>query len=261
MNLSGKIIGGVIGFFVAGPIGALLGVLIGHQFDQQAGGGHDSEAVRQAFFSTTFSVMGHLAKVDGRVSEHEIGMARAVMAHMNLDEAQRQRAIGYFEQGKQADFPLDEVLTNFRRQCHRRRDLMRMFVEIQLQAAMADGDITAAERGIIERIATHLGVAQWEIRQLEALLRAGRSQQHSGKSQAPRGNRDAELRDAYYVLGVEQSASDSEVKRAYRKLMSQHHPDKLAAKGLPEQMMRLAQEKAQDITIAYDTVKEARGMK
>lgn len=265
MNWWGKLIGGALGFAIGGPIGALLGVAIGHGFDGKAalnwselGNGADAGRVQTVFFTSVFSVMGHLAKADGRVSEREIGMARAVMQHMRLNRDQTEAAIRLFSEGKRPGFPLEEVLAQFKREC-RQRMLYRMFLEIQLQAAMADGAINADERQVLQRICAVLGIGEWELEQLEALIRMqqGRAGGAGGRT-APR--RD-EVAEAYRVLGVEKSAGDAEVKRAYRKLMSQHHPDKLAAKGLPEEMLQGAQERAQEITRAYDVVKEARGMK
>ncbi len=261
MNWWGKVIGGALGFAVGGPIGALIGVAIGHGFDGKSPldwrdmNSADAGRVQTVFFTTVFSVMGHLAKSDGRVSEREIAMARAVMAHMNLQSAQAEAAMRLFTEGKRPDFPLDEVLTQFKRECRLRRDLFITFLEIQLQAALADGEINADERQVLQRVCAGLGVSEAVLHQLEALLRM--QQQRGG---TPRPQQDL-LADAYQVLGVTKAASDAEVKRAYRKLMSQHHPDKLVAKGLPEEMLRVAQEKAKDITRAYDLVKEARGMK
>lgn len=262
MNWWGKLIGGALGFVIGGPIGALIGVVIGHGFDDKQGldwqdTGAGAERVQTVFFTATFSVMGHIAKADGRVSEHEIQMARAVMAHMNLSEAQTEAAIRLFNEGKRADFPLDAVMQQFRQECQRRLNLLRMFLEIQLQAAMADGEINPAERQALERICAHLGISPYDLQQLEALIRM---QQRRGRAQPPRARADG-VAEAYRVLGVERGANDAEIKKAYRRLMSRHHPDKLAAKGLPEEMMRVAQEKAQEITKAYDIVKEARGIK
>lgn len=273
MNWWGKLIGGTLGFMIGGPIGALLGVVLGHGFDGQraprdwsgAAMGNNSR-VQTVFFTTTFSVMGHLAKADGRVSESEIQMARNIMRHMNLKEDQVQAAIRLFNEGKQPDFPLDDILQQFRQECGRRLGLMQMFLEIQVQAAMADGVITPAERRILDRMCAVLGLPVSVIRQIEALIRMqqGRAGQQqyggAGDAHSQAARRPDAVADAYGVLGVEPSAGDAEVKKAYRRLMSRHHPDKLAAKGLPEEMMRVAQEKAQEITRAYDIVKEARGM-
>ena len=143
----GKVVGGALGFILGGPLGALLGTVLGHNLDkgfaslkgvEELDPG-ERERVQTAFFTATFSVMGHVAKADGRVSEREIALASAIMSQMELSGEVRQAAVGLFNEGKSPDFRLDEVLDQFRRECHRRRTLMQMFLEIQIQAAYADG--------------------------------------------------------------------------------------------------------------------------
>lgn len=262
LNWWGKLIGGTLGFVLGGPIGVLIGVVVGHHFDQPASGnwqaGADTAARAQAtFFTATFSVMGYLAKSDGRVSEHEIRLAREVMRHMRLDAAQTDAAMRLFGEGKQAGFPVDEVLDQFRRECRGRRDLIHVFLQIQVQAALADGVMDQQERTALTDIAGRLGVSQPELQQIislvEAFMRHG-----GGASGAPRTD---ELAEAYSILGVSRDSDDAVVKRAYRKLMSEHHPDKLVSRGLPEEMMRIAEEKTVEIRAAYERIKTARGMK
>lgn len=262
----GKIAGFILGMLLTRSfIGAFIGMLVGHfLFDRQGGFiGADPAEVQKAFFETTFSVMGHVAKSDGRVSENEIRMARAIMDHLRLSTARAEAAMHLFNDGKRADFPLDETMQRFLRVCRHRRDLHRIFIEIQLQAALADGGIGDAERLVLERVAGHLGIPAWELRQLEALIIAARrrSPGGGGAGGAPRGAVKASLDDAYAVLGVARAASDAEVKKAYRRLMSRHHPDKLAAKGLPDDMREVAEQKTREIRAAYEQVREARGMK
>ncbi len=260
MSWWGKVIGGAFGFMLGGPLGAVLGAAFGHQFDKGLDGVDrealapgDTERVQVAFFTATFSVMGHMAKADGQVTRDEIALAQAVMARMELTPPMRQAAIRLFDQGKQAGFPLDDVLDQFRREAHRRRNLLRMFLEIQLQAALADGTLHAAERRVLERVCERLGLARAERDALEAAFRAERHHQRTRPTQPP------VLADAYAILGVDERAGDAEVKRAYRRLLSQHHPDKLVAKGLPEEMMKLATQKTHEIRQAYEAVREARG--
>ena len=138
---------------------------------------------------------------------------------------------------------------------------MRMFLEIQLQAALADGKLDASERQILQHIFDLLGFSQQEFEHLLAMVMAARDYASGGWERATGSQRVDVLKQAYGVLGVDASASDAEVKKAYRRLMSQHHPDKLVAKGLPEEMMKIATEKAQEIRAAYDQVKQARGMR
>ncbi|MFQ5643900.1 MAG: co-chaperone DjlA, partial [Thiogranum sp.] len=265
MSWWGKFLGGTFGYLLAGPLGALIGAALGHNFDKGLGsnlGGQfkpgAQERVQTAFFTTLFSVMGHLAKADGRVSRDEIELARDVMRRMNLNEQMREAAIGLFNQGKQPDFPLRDVLFQFRRECHRRRNLMQMFVEILMHAAHADGALDSAEREVLEQVRQVLGFSAREFQHIEALVRNARHFGGGGFGGDAGVSPGASLHEAYEILGVDETASDAEVKKAYRRLMNQHHPDKLVAKGLPEEMIRLATEKTQEIKRAYDLVKESR---
>jgi len=267
MSWWGKIIGGSFGFMLGGPIGALFGAALGHNLDKGLGqfaGGETfgpgvKERVQGVFFTATFSVMGHIAKSDGRVSEDEIAIANELMRQLNLGDDMKSTARRLFSEGKADDFPLDDVLQQFRKECHRRDTLMRMFLEMQIHAAYADGVLHPAERKVLEHICQVLGFSQHEFNHLEAMVRA----QHGmgGGGRGPDTSGGLSLSDAYAVLDVDSSADDATVKKAYRRLMSQHHPDKLVAKGLPEEMMQVAKEKTQEIKAAYDVIKKARGMK
>jgi DnaJ like chaperone protein len=271
MSWWGKLVGGTFGFVLGGPLGAVLGAVLGHQFDRGMrqlathGAPGDTlgsrERTQAAFFTATFSVMGHLAKADGRVSESEISFARAVMDQMALDSEQRKLAIKLFNAGKQADFPFDDALDQFRRECRRRHTLMQMFLEIQLQAAYADGELHTHERARLVRMFERLGFSRREFEHLDALVRAARH--FGGRARGGVGQPSAQHLDkeAYEVLGVSPQSDDATVKRAYRRLMNQHHPDKLVAKGMPEEMIKLATEKTQEIKAAYERIRAARAAK
>ncbi|MGR8932967.1 MAG: co-chaperone DjlA [Gammaproteobacteria bacterium] len=275
MTWLGKFIGGAFGFLMGGPLGAILGAAVGHQFDTgmikmqaldddlQPG---DRHRIQMAFFTATFSVMGHIAKADGRVSQAEIDLAKRVMDQMHLSGEMRQTAINLFQEGKSSNFPLDEALEQFRRECHRRTNLLRMFIEIQIQIALADGYLHQDEEHLLLHICTRLGISRFEYEaiklQLQAQQRFYQRQYHyqaGGQSGAVKSS--SQLEDAYAALGLKPSAGDDEVKKVYRRLLSQHHPDKLVSKGLPEEMMTLAKEKTQQITKAYEIIQQARSNK
>ena len=268
MVWQGKALGALVGVIAAGPVGALFGTFIGHLFDVQAESVRDDGAndaasaaspvqVQEAFFRATFLTMGHLAKADGRVSEDEIRAARAMMGEFRLGEREVQLAIELFTQGKSREFPLEPLLRELRAICRRRPDLCRMFVQIQLQTALWGGGLNNAAREVLARVCAALGVSAYEVVQMEALLRM--QQQASYRPEArPAVDRVAQ---AYEVLGVARTASDAEVTKAYRRLMNQNHPDKLVAKGLPESMMKVAEEKTRQIRAAYELLRDARGMK
>lgn len=259
MSWWGKAVGGTVGFMLGGPLGALLGAAAGHQFDKQPSATPEptsDERLQSAFFTATFSVMGHLAKADGQVSQDEIRLASQVMDRLSLSPHLRELARHLFAKGKDADFPLDDVLGQLASET-RSRNVLRMFVEIQVFAAYADGQMHHAERLILERVSAHLGFSSSELKQVEALVQAEIQHDFSG----PRNTQHGSLADAYALLGIAAEVDDAQVKRAYRRLMSQHHPDKLVSKGLPEEMMKLATAKAQQIKGAYERVKDSRGMR
>ncbi|MGC3979999.1 MAG: co-chaperone DjlA [Steroidobacteraceae bacterium] len=256
----GKLIGALIGLFAGrGLAGAIIGAFIGHLFDVERSQGkatRGAQQVQQVFFRVTFQLMGHVAKADGRVSEQEIQAARAMMAQFRLSEAEVRRAIELFSAGKAADFPLNEALRELAAASGNRTDLRLMFVQIQLQTALLGGGLNPASRAILQRCCAVLGISATQFAQMESMLRM---QGHAGDATQRRSA--SSLSEAYQVLGVSSSASDAEVTKAYRRLMSQNHPDKLVAKGLPESMMKAAEEKTRSVLAAYEVICEARGIK
>lgn len=310
MTIWGKVIGFFLGWFVMGPLGSLIGLMIGALFDKGLYKNLHSiprshtESVQKAFFTATFSVMGHLAKADGRVSVDEIRAAEDIMTKLELDDVLRKEAIHLFNQGKSSHYDLEKHLALLWQECHKHHDLLRFFIEIQLQAALSDGDLNKAEEKILLLICKRLRVSPHEFEDLIQRQWASqafyqwyenfeqghfRGQQRDYSSYGSYGTHDSytdntdynyqrqqyqnqrrrayqqapqsSLQDAYGVLGISKEASEAEIKKAYRRLMNQHHPDKLVSRGLPEEMLKLAQEKTQQIRAAYDLIREARGFR
>jgi DnaJ like chaperone protein len=134
-----------------------------------------------------------------------------------------------------------------------------MFVEIQVQAAFADGVYDAKEETLLLDICAQLGVSRFEYQVIKGQVQAQHRFQQSSEQFHTSKSGLSKLDDAYAVLGVTATDDNAAVKKAYRRLMSQHHPDKLVAKGLPEEMMQMAKQKTQQIRKAYETVRETRG--
>lgn len=257
----GKLLGAIFGFFAAGPFGAVMGLVIGHFFDKglaglQGGMRPDPEA-EHVFFATVFTLMGQLAKADGRVSEAEIDGAETLMAELGLSAELRREAIDLFKRGAAPDFDMEPQLAKFLRHCAVHPGLRNLLFEYLVALALADGVLDAAEQELLRRISGHLGFHPAQFEQLLAMLRAQQRfyQRAGGAQQAPQS--DA-LADAYRALGVEPDADDRAVKAAFRRLMSQHHPDKLIAQGVPEEMVKMATAKTQEIQAAYALIERAR---
>ena len=266
MNWTGKIIGMILGLTLFGPVGLIVGLFLGHLADiglfRRLLQGHLSSQsqhtkVQDIFFNTTFIIMGYVAKSDGRVSENEIRAARQIREQMNLNDQMKREAIHLFTEGKDSNFNLTMTLKRLKQACYFQPSLLRVFLEMQVQMAYADGQlISPQKRQMLQSICQQLGVGGFNFDQFEQRFRA--EQNYQRHRQSPRQNPIQYLNEAYRVLGVSSKASDAEVKKAYRRLMSRHHPDKLIAKGLPPEMIKIATQKTQQIKKAYEQICKAR---
>ena len=270
MSITGKVIGAILGLLLfRNPWGALIGAICGHFYDQsatparRAGAGWSPLEIGERFFTATFEVMGHVAKADGRVSETEIAAARKVMTELRLDGVQIQAAIVHFTRGKSPDFDLETTMEKFASACAHRPDLLRVFLEVQVRAALEGVDMQGAARTAVQRVAELLDVSRLELAHMEAVLRIRREQFRNGGRNGYSGNQPPprsgmQLGAAYQILEVDSKATDDEVAKAYRRQLSKHHPDKLKANGLPESMLEHAKQRTQQIIQAYELIKSTR---
>ena len=251
------LIGGLIGYAMGRWSGAIIGALVVWLLTRSVRVSVFGAArlIQSQFLESTFAVMGAICKADGRVCEAEIRIAESPFDRLHLHGETRESAKRAFNRGKAPGFDLDAEVRAFAQATHGQRVLHQMFLQIQLSAIVADGEAHAAEREMLKRVARGLGLSDFELAQLEALLRGGMGGGTAGGTRAP--SRD-QVADAYRVLGVAADASDAELKKAYRRLMSQNHPDKLAAKGLPESMREMAEQKTREITAAYELIERTR---
>jgi DnaJ like chaperone protein len=271
MSITGKLVGAILGLLLfRNPWGAIIGIILGHFYDQSVSAGRRRtpqglNQVRERFFSATFEVMGHVAKADGRVSEAEIAAARKVMADLRLDGAQIHAAIAHFTRGKNPGFDVVDAVRDFREVCADQPEMLRVFLEFQVRAALEGVDMQGPARAAIQRVAELLDVSRLELAHMEAVLRLRREQFRNnggngqGTGQAP-PKPGMKLDAAYQVLEVDAKASNEEVAKAYRRQLSKHHPDKLKANGLPDSMLEHAKQRTQQIIEAFELIKSTRGM-
>ncbi|MFQ1022964.1 co-chaperone DjlA [Avibacterium paragallinarum] len=286
MSFIGKLLGFFIGYRFGGFFGGLVGAYLGHLADKklyELGSVNSSffkrkETRQSLFMQTTFAVLGHLSKSKGRVTQDDIALANNLMNQMNLDDKGRKLAQEAFNRGKYPNFPLRQVIREFCQACGQRSDLLRMFLRVQLQAAFADDHLHENEKEVLQVVAEELGLSSFQFQQILMAEIAARqfslggfyyeyngSQQGDYQQGGYQGGYQAHsgptLQDAYNVLGVSENDDRATVKRAYRRLMNENHPDKLVAKGLPEEMLEMAKEKTQQIQAAYDLICKAKGWK
>ena len=248
-KLSGGLIGNLSGF---GNVGGITGL----------------KTQRQAiFFKTVFTLMGKLAKADGRVSEQEIAHVEKFMAQLGMTAKHRKEAIAHFKTGSASSFAIDPLIQEFNAVAMQSPNLKQLVMVYLVGVAMADGKMHPNEITLLSEIAQKLGYSPQAFEQLLAMLQgqghfSGGAYHQGGNysgGQGAGGYTSANaLASAYQALGVKESDSDAEIKKAYRRLIREFHPDKLMGQGVPEDMIKVATQRSQEIQAAYDLIKKSR---
>lgn len=282
-----KLPGAILGLIV----GHMFDKGMSNDFSRSGGFGRffaDNERLQSSaiFFHALFACLGHIAKADGAVTQSEINVALKLMDDMQLNENDRREAQQAFREGKDPQFPLALILKDLKHDLHGQRIILQAFLEMLIEASFADGQLSVSEVEVLDKVAIGLGFGHKDldrlIRKFEAELRfrqrqdafsqardearsraqeqanAWRDKAQQQYTRAPHYSDKQRLTDAYRILNVAPTADEKTLKRAYKKAMNEHHPDKLIAKGLPKQAMELAKVKAQDIQAAYELIKSTR---
>lgn len=271
MTIWGKLLGFVAGLMLTHDFGgALLGLVVGHLvLDSGWLAGLTRTGGRDGYVEPLFAIMGVLAKSDGRVSEAEVAAAEKLMTRLELDTLWRRRAIDAFNDGKAPDFNLAQALVDLRAWCMgTRRSSVMPFLDMLCDVALADGPLTDAKLETLKRVAFSLRVSDIQLIALLAMkgfawnagARAGDWAQAGASSQqgyraAPRSSGP----DPYAVLGVARDADERTIKRAYRKLIGEYHPDRLG--NMPEDLRRRAEQRASEINAAWERIQSERGFR
>ncbi|MAC70324.1 MAG: co-chaperone DjlA [Gammaproteobacteria bacterium] len=204
-------------------------------------GGRSQKIINRAMFA----VMGRIAKLDGRVTTPEVNYASIIMRLLGLDPLGRLEAIDYFELGKQPETDVLPFVRELVSSIGRRSALARLFIKIQCRLAFIKGDIRLKEKILLRDVAESLGFCKAEFLEICREMQIHASlKQENGKF----------LRNAYHILQLEPDVEDGEIRRAYLRMMSRYHPDKLVRENLSEETLRIAQEKSTAIRSAYETV-------
>ncbi|OCG23548.1 hypothetical protein A9G22_05740 [Gilliamella sp. App2-1] len=237
-----------------------------------------TKANPELYLTVVFEVLGHLSKAKGVVTQDDINLARQFMNRLQLDNNSRKLAQDSFNRGKASDYPLRLRLKELYTQYRFRRNVLNIFCEQLIQAALVDGILDEKEQKILFIVADEFNIPRQQMAMYIQMMMGSYHfhQQNDNRQQYQRneyqhrnnhyGNyhgrsAQSDLQNAYKVLGINSSAEITEIKRAYRKLMNEHHPDKLVSKGLPKEMLEAAKKRAQEIQAAYDLIKASRGFK
>ncbi len=241
MSWMGKILGGGLGFVIAGPIGAVLGAVIGHHAMDSSGGGLSAlESKQGIYFAATFSMLGKIAKADGVVTPHEIEVIDRVMRdNLQLDSRARRFAIDIFNAAKDSDQQFEDFAGQFYSEFGNSPEMLGSLVELLLLVAHADGEFHEAEEIMILKAVKIFGL-QDHYRQLKSRF-----------SGVPDN-----IETFYEILGCREGDEISVVKKKYRKLAMEYHPDRVQAKGLPPEFANAAEDRFKEIQHAYDMVEK-----
>ncbi len=251
MGWMGKLVGGTIGFALGGPLGAIFGAAFGHAFDTSSalepGGQRERlstvEHHQLTFFVAAFSMLAKLAQADGRVTREEIDSIEAFMTRdLRLDAQGRNAAVNIFRTALNAPGSFADFAHQFHGQFHHQPQMLELMIDILLRVAVSDGSMTPGEESLILTAVEIFGFSKGRYEQLKSQY-------------APTHGK------AYAVLGCDPDDSDEAVKRCYRQRVQEYHPDKIAAKGLPDEFTRFAQDKFREIQEAWEEIKSARGIK
>ncbi len=251
MGIVGKLVGGTIGFALGGPLGAVAGAVFGHIFDQnnrqllEDGRGRLSgiEQSQLAFFVAAFSMLAKLVKADGRISRQELAeVEQFARFELGLDQQSLQVAMNIFNTALNSPAAFEDFAAQFYQLFYSQPQMLEMMVEILFRVSIADGELSASEKKLIETAAT--------------IFRLTEPQYQAIASKYIKSNDQN-----YEILGCKRSDSDQQVKQRYRQLVQMYHPDKISGKGLPEEFIQLAEDKFRQIQQAYEAVKAERGMR
>jgi len=248
MGWFGKLVGGTIGFALGGPLGAIAGTAFGHMFDT-GNQGYDigekprlssSEEAQLTFFVASFSMLAKLAKADGRVSKQEIDTIETFMVHdLNLNIESRRVAVNIFHAALDSQETFHDFAQQFYSHVRFQPQLLEFMIDMLLRVSIADGTLSGSEEKLILSAVRIFNLGDDKYRQLKSKY-----------------IRDVEK--YYAILESNGNDSDEQIKKRYRKLALEYHPDRIASKGLPEEFNKFAHDKFREIQEAYEILKRER---
>ncbi len=251
MGWFGKLIGGTIGFALGGPLGAVAGAAFGHAYDSSKLEPIHEDRIRLSttenaqftFFVATFSMLAKLAKADGQVSKEEIESIEKFMLYdLNLDPHSRKVGIDIFYTAMKSGETFEAFAGQFYQAFQTQPRLLEMMIDILIRVSIADGHLSENEDRLITSAVHTFRFSDERYRRIKTKYIQDNSRH-------------------YATLECKPSDTFETIKKQYRKLVSEYHPDKIASKGLPDEFMKFAHEKFREIQEAYEVIKKERGIR
>lgn len=240
MSIWGKVIGGAAGFALGGPLGAFVGALAGHAVDSMTEHAANDPETRRVAFTIAVIVLGaKMAKADGVVTRAEVD---AFKSAFRIPPEEVGKVSQIFDRAKQDSAGYEPYARQLKEIFADQPAVLEEMLGALFQIARADGEYHPKERAYLQRVAGIFGFGESDFERLEA------------------GFMDTEPSDPYAILGVARDASNDQIKAAYRRLIREHHPDRLVAQGMPQEFIDVANQKLAAINAAYDRVSKERGI-
>ena len=246
MSIWGRLIGGAAGFALGGPIGAILGVMAGGAFDRRSRSKSsfnfnkiDNNQKQQIFTISFIILSAKLAKSDGQVTDDEI---RAFKEKFKVPKSELNKVAKIFDEAKKDSYGYKEIANQVGNLFSDNKILLEELLNNLFFIAASDGNISVNEVDLLKSISKSFKFSEKDFQRI---------------FQSNLNNKES---DPYKVLGVNRSSTDAEIRKKWIKLNKEHHPDNLIAKGMPKEFIKQSNKELAAINIAYDKIKEVRGI-
>jgi DnaJ like chaperone protein len=254
MGWFGKIALGSLGMLLGGPLGAIAGTALGHMLidkkvdlaRQNYGHGQipppefgQAERAQAAFFVSLFSVLGKISKIDGVVDREEINVVQAFINGLPIEETEKQFARQVFNEAKSSPYRIEDFAAQLYRTVSGRPELVHAYFDLLLRIVAADGSFHPAEEEAIKRVRATFGISEQQYEDMKAVYFDG-------------------LDKHYKTLDCTPECSIDDIKRNYKKLVKEFHPDVIISKGLPEEFVEFASNRFREIQESYEKIKRER---
>lgn len=242
MSIWGKVLGGVGGFAIGGPLGAIIGAVAGHAVDRlRETQTQNGDATKSIAFTIGVVVLGaKMAKADGKVTPDEVDAFKRVF-QVPPDEVKNVARI--FDQARKDSRGFEPYARQIAGMFQENKSVLEELLYCLTFIARADGSLTGGEKDYLKQVSDIFGLDQAAFERVTAI------------------SYEADHADPYQVLGVPRTISDGALKSTYRTLVRENHPDRLVAEGMPEEFIDIANKKLAAINVAYDAVAAERGLR